>query len=658
MAGMAIKSQNHRNAGFSLMEMMITLTIIVIVSASLIPLMFFMSNSSNRNQNVITANNLASGRMEEIRAVSYDAVGTAGGNPSGTFPQAEQVDVDGVRYTVETRISWSAAAGKSAEVNPAAFKDVSITVKGPNPFSGKTAVLAELFSTFSRDGEEPFSDKGHIQVKVRDTTSAPVTSSIQVSIQGPQNSSLYTDHNGSALFGMLNPGFYTVKSTIPDDMFAIGGDEIDPAGRTMQKNNVEVKKYKTTQVEFLMEKVSNASHISVRFENSVSGNPVARAGHMSLLITSGSETYAIEKEFTIDDFQDGVLPEDFIGHLPPAAVCSIRTWGIPGYHDYDMLAPDAEKPLAGGAPWDRTLPGPGSSAQITIRLEDDFLFEDDFSIPYDSNLVTNRGGTLVLVHGKNEDVSAGKPSEANSKDKNHQSPKAFDRDVTTYWEVPMDFGISPENPAMLTVDLGEIWYIDHFMIQTKHKDRPKDFKVQVSADNLEWTDVPASRSYFEDVDAWHDITIDPVEAPYFRLVIESMYTGSNNKMRLSELAVYTTDGYPPEGYRILGPIDVSEFTFAPNFRIEWEAEVEEGVTEFTVRALLLDAGVVPGKDDFINPDDLDPSDDENIAVNGGSIPGIGWGENLSNKRLWLMECFYTKDSNTSPVLKWLRIAVE
>lgn len=651
---MAMKSQKPVNAGFSLMEMMIALTIIVIVSASLIPLMFFMSNSTNRNQNVITANSLASSRMEEIRATGYDAVGTAGGNPAGTFPQEENVDVNGIQYTVETKISWSAATGKNEVLNPAAFKNVSITVKGPNAFSGETTVLAELYSTFSRDGEEPFSNKGHIQVKIRDTSSAPVTLPAQVSISGPQNGSLYTDHNGSALFGMLNSGLYSVKSTIPDDMFAIGGDEIHPDEGTIQKNNVEVKNYTTTQVEFLMEKVSNASHLSIRFENSVSGNPVIRAGNISFVVTVGSESYTIEREFTEEDYTDGVLPEDIIGLLPPAAVCSIKTSGIIGYSDYDMSAPDAEKPLAGGTPWDGILPGPGLSSVITILLENDYLFEDDFDIPYDSNLVDNKDGTLALVYGNEGEIDLD-GADCGDNLASGNGDNAFDDKSNTWWEVPKRYNYS--TPPELWVDLGEIRLIDRLAIYSKKQTIPKGISVMVSLDKSHWVDAhpaPSELPYTE----LQEVSINPVEARYFKLIINSVYYATNDKLRILNLAVYTAAGYPSEGYRILGPIDVSEYTFAPDFRIEWEAEVVEGVTDFNVRALLLDEGVIPDKDDFINPSDPNPSDDENIAVNGGSIPGIEWGENLSNKRLWLMECFYTENSNLSPVLKWLRIVAE
>ena len=69
--------------GFTLVETIISITIIILAAAAILPLILYSSQSTYSNQNLITANNLASSVMEEIRSLDFDSIGTVDGNPEG-----------------------------------------------------------------------------------------------------------------------------------------------------------------------------------------------------------------------------------------------------------------------------------------------------------------------------------------------------------------------------------------------------------------------------------------------------------------------------------------------------------------------------------------------------------------------------------------------
>lgn len=53
-----------------------------------------------------SATALVNERMEYIRGLTYDAVGTSGGIPAGPIPQVEQVSLNGIPYTLSTLVQY------------------------------------------------------------------------------------------------------------------------------------------------------------------------------------------------------------------------------------------------------------------------------------------------------------------------------------------------------------------------------------------------------------------------------------------------------------------------------------------------------------------------------------------------------------------------
>lgn len=128
----------NKNSGFSIVEMIIALTIIILVAASLVPLMVYVTTSGQSNQAKIAAGNLSLSVMEKIRAMDYESIGTVNGNPSGSIPQLQEgIEMNGMKFDVETLISWGSAKENNVIINPVAYKNIRIIARGINPFTNK-----------------------------------------------------------------------------------------------------------------------------------------------------------------------------------------------------------------------------------------------------------------------------------------------------------------------------------------------------------------------------------------------------------------------------------------------------------------------------------------------------------------------------------------
>ena len=97
---------NNRESGMTLIELIISIAIIGIIAAALLPVMVFTTQGNQHNRIALVAQNLANERMEELRGLSFQDVGTAGGNPTGTIPRTQTRTIGGRSYTIVTAINW------------------------------------------------------------------------------------------------------------------------------------------------------------------------------------------------------------------------------------------------------------------------------------------------------------------------------------------------------------------------------------------------------------------------------------------------------------------------------------------------------------------------------------------------------------------------
>jgi len=91
--------------GFTLIELMVSITIITVLIFGLYNLIILSIKISTENKAYVEATEIANQKMEQIRNLPYDQVGVLLGSPPGSIPQVEYVEREG-RYKINTYIKF------------------------------------------------------------------------------------------------------------------------------------------------------------------------------------------------------------------------------------------------------------------------------------------------------------------------------------------------------------------------------------------------------------------------------------------------------------------------------------------------------------------------------------------------------------------------
>ncbi|MEK7499010.1 MAG: prepilin-type N-terminal cleavage/methylation domain-containing protein, partial [Patescibacteria group bacterium] len=92
--------------GFTLIEVLIAMFVLGVVVVGLFGFITLILKSSHDGQRRIVATALANEKMELLRNLSYDNVGTVGGVPSGPILQTEEIVRNSSTYTVSVDIRY------------------------------------------------------------------------------------------------------------------------------------------------------------------------------------------------------------------------------------------------------------------------------------------------------------------------------------------------------------------------------------------------------------------------------------------------------------------------------------------------------------------------------------------------------------------------
>lgn len=125
------------------------------------------------------------------------------------------------------------------------------------------------------------------------------------------------------------------------------------------------------------------------------------------------------------------------------------------------------------------------------------------------------------------------------------------------------WGIAPAEGDYILLTLDAVYNIGEIKVYFREKDRPETAKVQISSDNVQWTDISTVNSYTigdSDMDWMHLSDGDNREARYVRLLLSP----SAAWLQVAEIEVY--------GY-------ISEKTDAPRFSLDDGISVIQGSIE-------------------------------------------------------------------------------
>lgn len=91
--------------------------------------------------------NLANKSLEKCRAMPFDDLGIQGGDPSGTLPASEQVQVQGRTFTISYQVSWVDSPVDQLAPNdtePHDYKRVKVTVSWTSPFASSIKISTDV----------------------------------------------------------------------------------------------------------------------------------------------------------------------------------------------------------------------------------------------------------------------------------------------------------------------------------------------------------------------------------------------------------------------------------------------------------------------------------------------------------------------------------
>ncbi len=228
-----------RNRGFSFIELIVTAAIMALVFGGLFSAYETIISLIAESRMKSNALALVSERMEYIRSLSYNAVGTVSGVPSGLLPQTSTTSLNGVTYVERILVSYidDDADGVSGADSNSVTSDYKL-VKIEYSWVDKDGTTSSIFHTTNivPEGIETTAGGGTIRVNVFDASFQPVSGAEVRFIQASSsiNTPRYTGASGEAYLsgapqgsdyevyvtkaGYSSDGTYIATSTNPNPL--------------------------------------------------------------------------------------------------------------------------------------------------------------------------------------------------------------------------------------------------------------------------------------------------------------------------------------------------------------------------------------------------------------------------------------------------------
>ncbi|NLW92672.1 MAG: prepilin-type N-terminal cleavage/methylation domain-containing protein [Syntrophomonadaceae bacterium] len=363
-------------SGFTLVEILVSLVILLILVVAFVPMFTFVAQAVSNNQGKDTATALANKQIEYLRTLPFivlDPVtgeidttkaqlGIVDGNPPGSVPAQQVKTINGKEYTIKTNISWDESV---------TYKNVSVTVEYAGAFNKLKQVVATFHTAAAEEGTLGLPNSGHILVKILDNTGSQLSSaSIPVKIEAQDGSALTQQNNtenGETIFGVLEEGYYMVSAQIPDDMTYSPEQTIVEGWLVL--DNVEVDDGLINEVEFY---IDYGAKINLSLEDNA-GNSIVGNGILELQWSNGTNSSNLSPiAFTANDFVNNYIPAAKIGNLWPGGSYSLKLTDVldsstlKAYTEYDMSVDGTPRPQNNSSEWDGTLQA-NDTTNLTVK---------------------------------------------------------------------------------------------------------------------------------------------------------------------------------------------------------------------------------------------------------------------------------------------------
>ncbi len=166
----------EKQRGFTLIESLVFLFLFAVISMTFFETYATGTRLIIESKNRLGATALANQKMEIIRSIAYDSIGTTTGIPVGDLLENETISVNTTKYEVYTFVqyvddSFDGTAAAGSDAIPTDYKRVRLTVSWGKLGTDQSVVI---FGNFSPKGVETSSGGGVLSINVLDGTGSGV----------------------------------------------------------------------------------------------------------------------------------------------------------------------------------------------------------------------------------------------------------------------------------------------------------------------------------------------------------------------------------------------------------------------------------------------------------------------------------------------------
>jgi hypothetical protein len=267
-----------KSKGNTLIGILIAIGLLTILTTVIIGLIATIYQLTGFTKARTTAKHVAQERIELIRNMSYDDIGTVSGIPPGSIEQSENISINGQAYHIETEIVYFDDPFDElapTDTEPTDYKKATVTVSWGNIVEPVNPIV--LTTNISTASGEALENTGTLKITVFDANGLPISLadvSVYTDVVDPiVDLDLQTDLNGEIELPGTPVCVNCYEITVTKDEFSTDRTYSDAEVENPAKPHVTVIDNDLTEVSFSIDTLSDVNITS--YGTRGSGFPLA-----------------------------------------------------------------------------------------------------------------------------------------------------------------------------------------------------------------------------------------------------------------------------------------------------------------------------------------------------------------------------------------------